>query len=469
MTVTDNVKKIILIVLLMLMVPLAQAQLQIEIISGNASALPIAIVPFAWEESSPPPVTGVAEIVANDLYRSGLFDPIDEEDMVDRPSDEDSIRFGTWRLLKVDYILVGKVRSQLGGEGHELIYQLFDVHTGDRLLSQVTTVGPGDLRFGAHRVADAVYQALTGVPGAFSTRIAYVTATGLGNDLHYELVVADADGFSPQSIVGSSEPLLSPAWSPDGRILAYVSFEKGNSAIYSQDVATGSRELLSSGPGINGAPSFSPDGRKLALTLSRTGNPEIYVRDLTTGQQSQLTNHWAIDTEAVWSPDGSTIYFTSDRGGKPQIYRVSSSGGNPERVTPSGDYNARASISPDGRRIAVAQGRGNEYRIAVWDTESQRFTVLTPGVLDESPSFATAGFHSSEHRSGPAPLGTGQARRTVPPRVLRARPTRTQALLGGPPCPGKACHALNADYPPMFQVWDFHYPWQERRNGHTSP
>jgi TolB protein len=385
------VKKIILILIVWAITPLAQAQLQIEIISGNASALPIAIVPFSWEESSPAPITGVSDIVANDLYRSGLFAPMDESDMGEKPTDGDSIRFGTWRLLKVDYIVIGKVREAPDANGHQLVYQLFDVHTGESLLSQVTTVGLGDLRFGAHRVADAVYQALTGVPGAFATRIAYVTSTGLGNDQRFELVVADADGFNPQSIVGSPEPLLSPAWSPDGRKLAYVSFEQGNSAIYSQDVSTGARELLSSGPGINGAPSFSPDGRKLALTLSRTGNPEIFIRDLATGREAQLTSHWSIDTEATWSPDGKTIYFTSDRGGKPQIYRVPATGGDPERVTPSGDYNSRASISPDGRRIAVAQGRGNEYRIAMWDTETQRFLVLTPGVLDESPSFAPNG------------------------------------------------------------------------------
>jgi TolB protein len=291
----------------------------------------------------------------------------------------------------VDYMVIGKVRSAANGQGHELIYQLFDVHTQDRLLSQITTVGPGDLRFGAHRVADAIYEALTGIPGAFSTRIAYVTASGVGKDQRYELVVADADGFGPQTVVGSPEPLLSPAWAPDGRRLAYVSFEKGNSAIYVQDVSTGSRELISTERGINGAPAFSPDGRKLALTLSRTGNPEIYVRDLATGSESQITSHWAIDTEAAWSPDGKTLYFTSDRGGRPQIYRVPSGGGNAERVTLSGDSNARASVAFDGRRIAVAQSRGNAYRIAVWDIESQRSTILTPGTLDESPSFAPNG------------------------------------------------------------------------------
>ena len=360
----------------------AQAQLQIEIVDGNPSALPIAVIPLQWQEAGPPPVETVDSIVANDLYRSGLFDPMAVEDMPEKPVDPEGIRFGTWRLLKVDYIVIGKVRTPADGQGHEIHYQLWDVHKQEQVISRITTVGPGDLRFGAHRVADAIYEALTGVPGAFSTRIAYVTATGLGSDLRYELVVADADGFGPQSIVGSPEPLLSPSWSPDGRRLAYVSFEQGNSAIYVQDVSTGSRELISSGKGINGAPSFSPDGKKMALTLSRTGNPEIYIRDMATGRTEQITQHWAIDTEPVWSPNGRFVYFTSDRGGRPQIYRVPASGGSPERVTLEGEYNARASISPDGRKIAVAQGRGNEYRIAVWDTESERFTILTPGRLD---------------------------------------------------------------------------------------
>ncbi len=391
MTVNRIVKKFLLIIVALWVAPLAQAQLEIEIISGNASALPIAIVPFKWEESGPPPVHSVAEIVSNDLYRSGLFKPLERDDIIEQPYEEEDIRFGTWRLLKSDYIVIGKVREAPGGNGHELIYQLFDVNTQERLLSQITTVGEGDLRFGAHRVADAVYEALTGIPGAFATRIAYITATGLDKSQRYELIVADADGFGPQSVVGSPEPLLSPAWSPDGKKLAYVSFEKGNSAIYTQDVSTGARELVSSGRGINGAPSFSPDGTRMALTLSRSGNPEIYVRDLATGRETQLTQHWAIDTEPTWSPDGRTIYFTSDRGGKPQIYSIPAEGGNPERVTLSGDYNSRASISPDGKKMAVAQGKGNEYRIALWDFANTRFTVLTPGKLDESPSFAPNG------------------------------------------------------------------------------
>ena len=216
----------------------AQAKLEIEIIKGNASALPIAVVPFEWRAAGYPPITSVTEVIGQDLYRSGLFEPLDEADMVDRPVDAESIRFGTWRLLQTDYLVIGSVSDAAGGNGYDITYRLFDVHTQETLLSQITSVGLGDLRFGSHRVADAIYEKLTGVPGAFSTRIAYISATDAGDGIHFELVVADADGFNPQSIVGSPEPLLSPNWSSDGETLAYVSFEKGNSAIYQQKVST---------------------------------------------------------------------------------------------------------------------------------------------------------------------------------------------------------------------------------------
>ena len=388
---TKPMKKLMCVLLFLCVSQIGHAKLEIEIIQGNASALPIAVIPMQWRATGPRPQTGVAEVVSSDLYRSGLFDPLNEQDMVDRPVDAESIRYGTWRLLKVDYVVIGHINDAPNGMGFDIVYQLFDVHTQERLLSQITTVGLGDLRFGSHRVADAIYEKLTGVPGAFSTRIAYISATGLGNDQNYQLFVADADGFNPQAVVGSPEPLLSPNWSPDGLRLAYVSFEKGNSAIYVQNVSTGQRELVSSLKGINGAPAFSPDGRSLAMALSFSGNPEIYIRDLTTGQKRQLTQHWAIDTEPVWSPDSQWVYFTSDRGGRPQIYRVAASGGKPERITREGEYNARASISPDGTRIAMAHGRGNEYRIAVLDMDTGRIRILTPGVLDESPSFAPNG------------------------------------------------------------------------------
>ncbi|MBT8076369.1 MAG: Tol-Pal system protein TolB, partial [Gammaproteobacteria bacterium] len=201
-------KKLIYALLFLCISQLAHAKLEIEIIQGNASALPIAIIPMQWLSADPRPETGVSEVISSDLYRSGLFEPLADEDMVDRPVDEESIRYGTWRLLKVDYLMIGQVRDAPGGTGYDIVYQLFDVHTQESLLSQITTVGFGDLRFGAHRVADAVYEKLTGVPGAFSTRIAYISSTGTGNAQNYQLFVADADGFNPQAVVGSPEPLL---------------------------------------------------------------------------------------------------------------------------------------------------------------------------------------------------------------------------------------------------------------------
>ena len=231
------------------------------------------------------------------------------------------------------------------------------------------------------------------MPGAFFTRIAYVTATGTGRSAQYALMVADSDGYDPQTVVSSPEPLLSPSWSPDGGKLAYVSFEGGNSSIYIQDISTGSRQLVSKFRGINSSPAFSPDGGRLALTLSRSGNPEIYVMNLGSKALTQVTNHFSIDTEPTWSADGGSLYFTSDRGGQPQIYKVGAGGGSASRVSFQGSYNASPSVSFDDKKIATAQGAGNTYRIAMMDSSlgSPRWSTLSPGSLDESPSFAPNG------------------------------------------------------------------------------
>lgn len=368
----------------------AQAKLEIEITAGLSKPAPIAIVPFAWQvPEEVEPVETLAEVVSSDLYRSGLFDPLDKRDMIERPSEPGEVRFGTWRLLKVDTVVIGQIRTAPGG--YDVEFHLFDVYSGRSLLSDTLSVGAGDLRLGAHRVADRVFEALTGTPGAFASRIAYVVATGTGADSLYELVVADSDGYNEQVLVSDSQPLLSPAWSPDSRLLAYVSFSRGNSTIYVQDIFTGERRRIAAHKGINGSPAFSPDGRMLALTLSRTGSPEIYTYDFATEQLIQLTKHWAIDTEPVWTPDGEQIYFTSDRGGKPQIYQIHRSGGEPKRITFDGEYNARASLSPDGRFIATTHGNENDYRIAVYDRETEQLRVLSSGRLDESPSFAPNG------------------------------------------------------------------------------
>lgn len=382
-----------LAVLALVLLPFAasaqQQGLEIDIVGGNASALPITVVPMPYQGSTAAPGTDVASVVRADLERSGAFRALPEASIVERPTRGGEVQYPTWRALKQDYLVVGRV-VDAGAGSYRVEYELFDVAKQERMLGLALTARSNAMRDVAHQMADAIYEKILGVRGAFWTRIAYITQTGLGKQARYALMVADSDGYNPQTVVRSAEPLLSPSWSPDGSRLAYVSFERGNSSIYIQNISTGARELVTSFRGINGAPTFSPDGRRLALTLSRSGNPEIYVMDLGSKQLTQLTNQFGIDTEPTWSADGSAIYFTSDRGGRPQIYRVPSSGGSATRVTFQGNYNATATVSYDGKKIAVAQGSGNNYRIAMMDSSlgSPRWSTLSPGSLDESPSFA---------------------------------------------------------------------------------
>lgn len=374
--------------LLCLLAPLAalaqSRSLEIDIVGGNAAALPITVVPFAGDTGS----TDLDDIIRADLARSGQFRTLPELGLPERPTQGSEVSYPTWRMLKQDFLLIG--RSVPAGDGYRVEYELFDVAKQERLLGFALTAPAGAMRDVAHQIADAVYEKILGVPGAFWTRIAYVTASGLGRSSKYALMVADADGWAPRTVVNSDEPLMSPSWSPDGRSLAYVSFESGNSEIYIQDIASGAREKIASFRGINGAPSFSPDGKRLALTLSKGGNPDIYVMDLASRHLTQVTTHFGIDTEPTWSPDGTSLYFTSDRGGRPQIYQVSASGGSASRISFEGSYNASPSVSFDGKKIAVAQGSGNTYRIAMLDRSlgSPRWSMLSPGSLDESPSFA---------------------------------------------------------------------------------
>jgi TolB protein len=369
------------------------SRLEIDIVDGNASALPIAIVPFEYLGAGSLPETDMAAIIRGNLNRSGSFRALAERDVVEKPIRSADVNYATWRLLKQDFLVVGRLLD--GGDGgYRVEFELMDVAKQEPMLRLALTGRSGSLRDLAHQVSDQIYERIMGTRGAFWTRIAYVTATGLGRDMQYTLIVADADGFNPQAVVRSREPLLSPAWAPDGRRLAYVSFERGNSSIYIQDIGSGARELVASHRGINGAPSFSPDGNKLALTLSRSGNPEIYVMDLGSKQLSQLTRHWGIDTEPVWAPDGNSIFFTSDRAGKPQIYEVPASGGDARRISFLGDYNARPTVCCEGKKIAMAQGQGNVYRIAVLDRSiggPGQQNLVSVGNLDESPSFAPNG------------------------------------------------------------------------------
>ncbi|MFU8877041.1 MAG: Tol-Pal system beta propeller repeat protein TolB, partial [Wenzhouxiangellaceae bacterium] len=269
---------------------------------------------------------------------------------------------------------------------------LVAVHSGRTLMSRAIAAGPGVFRLRAHQIADAIYEELTGMPGAFASRIAYVkvTDTGTENEM-FELIVADSDGYNPQTIVRHSEPIMSPSWAPDGERLAYVSFATGRSNVVIQNIFTGQREIISAERGINGAPAFSPDGRYLAMSLSRTGSPEIWVRDLESGRMDQITNHWSINTEPAWSRDGRHILFTSDRAGRPQIYQVARSGGSVERVTTEGNYNSRVTVDTYSGMLAMVHGGNAEFRIAVLDRESGRLRVLSPGTMDESPSFAPNG------------------------------------------------------------------------------
>ncbi|WP_426702235.1 Tol-Pal system beta propeller repeat protein TolB [Rhodanobacter sp. Col0626] len=379
---------VILLAAMALFVGPASAQsLNVDIVGGVKTATPIVVVPFA-QAGGAPLSTDIADVIRNDFNRSGKFRSLAKSDIVEFPSKGADIKFATWRLLKQDYITVGRV-SDAGGGTLRVEYELWDVNKQQSLLAQAFTVPAGDLRGVAHQIADQIYEKITGVRGAFWTRIAYITAVGLGNNTTYSLIVADSDGFNPQVVARSKESLLSPSWSPDGRKIAYVSFESGNSNIYVQDITTGSRQLISSHKGINGAPAWSPDGRKLALALSYVGNPEIFVMDVASHQETRLTNSLSIDTEPVWAPDGQSIYFTSDRSGRPQIYQTPASGGSAQRISFQGQNNAKASVSYDGKQIAMVQGNGNVYRIVIMDRGlGGQVRFVSPGPIDDAVSFA---------------------------------------------------------------------------------
>jgi TolB protein len=389
-------KKLFTVFLLSLIALQVKASsLTIEITQGLEGALPIAVVPFAWRgDKSAPPPHAVGEVVAADLGRSGRFKPLPVSEMLAQPSRGEQVDFRDWRALNVDNLVIGEI-SPNGPGGYLIKFHLYDVFRGEQLTGYSMPTTARDLRATAHHIADIVYETLTGQPGAFATRIAYVTSirSGAGKDRNeqVELRIADADGYGPQTIVSSKEPIMSPAWSPDGRKIAYVSFENAQPSIWVQEVFTGKREKLTSFKGINGAPAWSPDGRSLALTLSKDGNPDIYIMDVARRSLRAVTRHRAIDTEPAWSPDGRSLLFTSDRGGAPQIYRVPVTGGEASRVTFQGPYNARASFAPDGRLLGLVTRVDGNYRIATLDPAARDLRVLSSGRLDESPSFAPNG------------------------------------------------------------------------------
>lgn len=356
----------------------AQAQFRVEISGVGATQIPIAIGKFRDEARSP---QALSAIVKADLERSGLFRSLDASG--DRLDDSSRPPLSDWRGKGADALLAGSVTPLADGR-FDVRYQLWDVLKAQGLGIVSLVVPAGDLRQAAHRIADDIYQRLTGDMGVFSTRIAYVSKVGA----RHTLVVADADGEGAQAPLTISQPIISPAWSPDGQRLAYVSFEGGKAVVVVQDVSSGRRKVVAGFKGTNSAPAWSPDGRQLAVTLSRDGGSQIYLIGADGEGLRRLTQSASIDTEAAWAPDGASIFFVSDRGGAPQIYRVATSGGQPRRVTFSGGYNISPTVSPDGRYMAYIGQVDGGYRVHLMDLSSGVVKVLTDTRDDESPSFA---------------------------------------------------------------------------------
>jgi len=377
----------------------AHAGLEITVSGGETAARPIAVVPFAQPADA---TTNLAEVISADLGRSGQFQPLAAADMLEKPTDASKVNYRNWRVLAIDNVVVGELRR--AGGRMSVRFQVLDVLRAQQLAGyEVDVPDARRLRAVAHQIADIIYEKLTGVPGYFNSQIAYVAATGQDKNRLFQIVVADADGMSPVTVATSREPLMSPAWSPDRRQLAYVGFERGRSAIYVHTLATGDLRRFVQEKGINGAPAWSPDGKRLALTLSFERNPDIYVIDVVSGARKQLTQHYAIDTEPTWSPDGKTLAFTSDRGGQPQIYTVSAAGGEARRVTFEGKQNLRPRYSPDGKLLALVNVDESGYRIGVLDLASRNLRILSSGPLDESPSFAPNGavvIYAAQGRQG---------------------------------------------------------------------
>lgn len=361
---------------------LANAALEIEISGGGAQQIPIAVVPFGGAANTK---ENINEIIAADLARSGLFHVLETRGMANLPTSPAQIKYAEWVALQAQALTVGNVES-LGGK-LKVSFQLMDALKQTQLVGMDYQIAPNQVRTTAHKIADVIYQKLTGQTGMFASRIAYINKTGK----QYALLVADADGYNPQSVLRSNEPIISPAWSPDGTKLAYVSFQKKKPIIYVQSLTGGTQEVLANYKGNNSAPAWSPDGSKLAIVLTYGANSQIYTISSSGGDLKQVTKSNSIDTEPAFSHDGSQIYFSSDRGGRPQIYKVPASGGSASRVTFEGAYNVSPRFSPDGKSLAYIRNDGGKFRVALQDLASGQVQLLSEGSQDESPSFAPNG------------------------------------------------------------------------------
>lgn len=366
----------------------AMAELTIRITEGADAAIPVAVVPFA-ESGGIPSGDKISNIVQDDLTMTGEFSTLAPEKMLSLPSKRSEVYFRDWRLLGQRYVLVGELTRS--GDRVEARYELFDVNREERILGASAGANANNMRTLAHHISDRVYEAITGVPGAFSTKLAYITLDRTSGEPRYRLQISDVDGKRSRIRLESKEPILSPAWSPDGKKLAYVSFETGRPAVFIHEIGSGNRTRIAEFRGLNSAPAWSPDGRSLLLTLSKDGNAEIYRMDIESRNLKRLTNHWAIDTEGSWDHTGNGFFFTSDRSGGPQIYHKSSESAEPRRITFGSRYNARPRPDSDGRYVYYVHQRDSTFHIARTDLKNGEETVLTRTGSDESPSLAPNG------------------------------------------------------------------------------